>query len=537
MYSFDDFGEQSICQARASVMVYDDTSKKWVPIKPGQQGFSRINIYHNTANNTFRVVGVKLQDQQVVINYSIVKGLKYNQATPTFHQWRDARQVYGLNFASKEEATTFSTAMMFALNTLSSQDGGPAVQRQNGPSSEDPDVPRRQMMEPHQMQGVVHKERERRTSGSVVSTLQYKVSSPPSHPSNTPLEYRHYRAATLPPSYARVASNSSPSSSSSSSSQEREVAGGRAGDNSPHLSQLSTSLVSAFSPVQPGVPTALTRQVRQIPLSPPTVRALHHTKSLPQGDPQQDPVLLPKHGTWSTSHTHIYGPVHMPPVPQPVLPVALPLPPRHSRVKPHPLDQAGQPHIPPHLPHANGQSEDYYNLAQQQHQQLGYCEATSLPPLIGQSAQGPVSSNQPQYPSSIPPPATDIPGHAPTTTSNPAILSPLIHPSPIRVGFTQPDTLSRLSGCHGNLQSGFSPRRARCGPTGGSPCPYGTYGPPSSTGPPASGHSATAHAPPTTGWWRARRASFRGGRERAGTATLRSGCCPGWSQTPQSCKG
>uniref|UniRef100_A0A8C5GK47 Ena/VASP-like protein n=1 Tax=Gouania willdenowi TaxID=441366 RepID=A0A8C5GK47_GOUWI len=115
---------QSICQARASVMVYDDTSKKWVPIKPGQQGFSRINIYHNTANNTFRVVGVKLQDQQVVINYSIVKGLKYNQATPTFHQWRDARQVYGLNFASKEEATTFSNAMLFALNVLSAQDGG-----------------------------------------------------------------------------------------------------------------------------------------------------------------------------------------------------------------------------------------------------------------------------------------------------------------------------------------------------------------------------------------------------------------------------
>lgn len=57
--------EQSICQARASVMVYDDSSKKWVPIKAGQQGFSRINIYHNTSTNTFRVVGVKLQDQQV----------------------------------------------------------------------------------------------------------------------------------------------------------------------------------------------------------------------------------------------------------------------------------------------------------------------------------------------------------------------------------------------------------------------------------------------------------------------------------------
>uniref|UniRef100_A0A3Q2Y290 Ena/VASP-like protein n=1 Tax=Hippocampus comes TaxID=109280 RepID=A0A3Q2Y290_HIPCM len=157
--------KQSICQARASVMVYDDTSKKWVPIKPGQQGFSRINIYHNTPCNTFRVVGVKLQDQQVVINYSIVKGLKYNQATPTFHQWRDARQVYGLNFASKEEATTFSNAMLFALSVLSAQDGGPAVQRQvqNGPSSEEMEAQR--MME-QQQQIQTHMERERRSSNS-----------------------------------------------------------------------------------------------------------------------------------------------------------------------------------------------------------------------------------------------------------------------------------------------------------------------------------------------------------------------------------
>ncbi|KAK2884320.1 hypothetical protein Q8A67_017957 [Cirrhinus molitorella] len=183
--------EQSICQARASVMVYDDTSKKWVPIKPGQQGFSRINIYHNTSNNTFRVVGVKLQDQQVVINYSIVKGLKYNQATPTFHQWRDARQVYGLNFASKEEATTFSNAMLFALNVLSSQDGGPAVQRQvqNGPSSEELEVQRRQMeMQQQQQQMQAHIERERRSSNSgspfqghpaVLSVAPPSVAPPP----------------------------------------------------------------------------------------------------------------------------------------------------------------------------------------------------------------------------------------------------------------------------------------------------------------------------------------------------------------------
>ncbi|XP_067847893.1 ena/VASP-like protein isoform X7 [Heptranchias perlo] len=183
MYPTEEFSEQSICQARASVMVYDDSSKKWVPAKPGQQGFSRVNIYHNTSNNTFRVVGMKLQDQQVVINYSIVKGLKYNQATPTFHQWRDARQVYGLNFASKEEATTFSNAMMYALNVLNSQDGGPTVQRQvqvhNGPPPEDQEAQRRQLMEQRHEQ----MERERRASMSVPSV---PPGGPPTQPACPP---------------------------------------------------------------------------------------------------------------------------------------------------------------------------------------------------------------------------------------------------------------------------------------------------------------------------------------------------------------
>ncbi|KAK9409444.1 ena/VASP-like [Crotalus adamanteus] len=177
-------------------MVYDDTSKKWVPIKPGQQGFSRINIYHNTASNTFRVVGVKLQDQQVVINYSIVKGLKYNQATPTFHQWRDARQVYGLNFASKEEATTFSNAMLFALNIMNSQqDGGPTTQRQipNGPSPDEIEIQRRQAMEQQQQQR--QEPLERRTS-TTVSTLQIKVSSSPFHCQSPPPDYSSYNAST-----------------------------------------------------------------------------------------------------------------------------------------------------------------------------------------------------------------------------------------------------------------------------------------------------------------------------------------------------
>jgi len=57
---------------------------------------------------------------QVVINCAIVRGLRYNRATPTFHQWRDNRQVYGLNFASKDDADNFAQAMLSSLDILNS---------------------------------------------------------------------------------------------------------------------------------------------------------------------------------------------------------------------------------------------------------------------------------------------------------------------------------------------------------------------------------------------------------------------------------
>ncbi|XP_042114680.1 protein enabled homolog isoform X8 [Peromyscus maniculatus bairdii] len=160
------FSEQSICQARAAVMVYDDANKKWVPAG-GSTGFSRVHIYHHTGNNTFRVVGRKIQDHQVVINCAIPKGLKYNQATQTFHQWRDARQVYGLNFGSKEDANVFASAMMHALEVLNSQEAGPTLPRQNsqlpaqvqnGPSQEELEIQRRQLQE-QQRQKELERER------------------------------------------------------------------------------------------------------------------------------------------------------------------------------------------------------------------------------------------------------------------------------------------------------------------------------------------------------------------------------------------
>lgn len=110
--------EQSIIGARASVMIYDEGLKKWIP-SGNSSGLSKVQIFHHIQNNTFRVVGRKLQDHEVVINCSIVKGLKYNQATATFHQWRDSKFVYGLNFSSQQDAENFARAMMHTLEVLS----------------------------------------------------------------------------------------------------------------------------------------------------------------------------------------------------------------------------------------------------------------------------------------------------------------------------------------------------------------------------------------------------------------------------------
>ncbi|TWW74221.1 vasodilator-stimulated phosphoprotein-like isoform X2 [Takifugu flavidus] len=124
--------ETSICQVRATVMLYDDTNKRWMPAGSEPPSFSRVQIYHNTAANTFRVVGRKIQaDQQVVINCAIIRGMKYNQATPNFHQWRDPKQVWGLNFGSKEDASTFANAMMHAIEAA----GAPVL---SGPAPHDP---------------------------------------------------------------------------------------------------------------------------------------------------------------------------------------------------------------------------------------------------------------------------------------------------------------------------------------------------------------------------------------------------------------
>ena len=55
---------------------------------------------------------------QVVINFALVKGLVYDQSTPTFHEWRDQSQVYGLHFVSEQDAQVFGNAVSTSLENL-----------------------------------------------------------------------------------------------------------------------------------------------------------------------------------------------------------------------------------------------------------------------------------------------------------------------------------------------------------------------------------------------------------------------------------
>ena len=63
-FSFFNFSEQSIAQARASVMLYNNDRKEWEH-SGGSSGISRVHVYHHPVNNTYRIVGRKVQDHTV----------------------------------------------------------------------------------------------------------------------------------------------------------------------------------------------------------------------------------------------------------------------------------------------------------------------------------------------------------------------------------------------------------------------------------------------------------------------------------------
>jgi enabled protein len=108
--------EDILISCKATAMIYNDAQKKWLHC--ASNGPAKIQLLYSSDTQTYRIVGRQIQDHEVVLNHSISKGIKYNQATPTFHQWRDQSCVYGLNFSSKLDAQEFGTTMMKILENV-----------------------------------------------------------------------------------------------------------------------------------------------------------------------------------------------------------------------------------------------------------------------------------------------------------------------------------------------------------------------------------------------------------------------------------
>ncbi|PNF27508.1 hypothetical protein B7P43_G02882 [Cryptotermes secundus] len=199
--------EQIIASARAWVLVYDDVNKKWIPSGTSSE-LSKVFICQYQMNNTFRVVGRKLQDHEVVIDCAIPKGLKYNQSTATFHQWRDNKQVYGLNFSTKEDADSFGRAMLYALdrlsNNISRSEGHPPMTPVTEPIYQQP-MNNRQCEEDtgyRTMTGDFAINQERRMSQQQQPQQQQILGSPGSPSPRAPappVPLRHYLIISAPP--------------------------------------------------------------------------------------------------------------------------------------------------------------------------------------------------------------------------------------------------------------------------------------------------------------------------------------------------
>ena len=112
--------EMSLARSRANVMMYDELTGQWIPASYSGPGLSHVDILHHFTNVTFRIVARSVQTNEVIICSNVVRGMRYNEATANFHQWRDNKVVYGLHFINNEEAEVFGSVMRTSLEVLNS---------------------------------------------------------------------------------------------------------------------------------------------------------------------------------------------------------------------------------------------------------------------------------------------------------------------------------------------------------------------------------------------------------------------------------
>lgn len=76
-----------------------------------------IKVAHH--ESIYRIVAIRGIDNKRIVDQAIFHRLKYKEATPSFHQWRNEhKQVIGLNFSNEQDARHFYLAVRQALESV-----------------------------------------------------------------------------------------------------------------------------------------------------------------------------------------------------------------------------------------------------------------------------------------------------------------------------------------------------------------------------------------------------------------------------------
>ncbi|EDV98494.1 protein enabled isoform X2 [Drosophila grimshawi] len=471
--------EQSIIGARASVMVYDDNQKKWVP-SGSSSGLSKVQIYHHQQNNTFRVVGRKLQDHEVVINCSILKGLKYNQATATFHQWRDSKYVYGLNFSSQSDAENFARAMMHALEVLSGRVvNNPAGQPTNGNGYEE-DMGYRTMTSEdaailRQNNGIGG----HTTPAAQTPTSQTNQNNIPQSPP-TPQQQGHHRTS-------RNSLSAPPAPQPQQQQQQQQLAQQATGNHYGPTANGPTSngLPQQVNPQMQVAPvpgqTQQQQQQQQYQQQQPVYAIQQQQQQLVQAGYAPPQQYQQPHYVLSNSNPnlniHQYPTQPPPPVHQngaggPIYGAAQPahIP---SSASSNSVVYTSQPQLMPQPPPAPGYVQHNGQQQQQQHVENPYSQVPLAPPMMQQQ---PVSGGVP-----MPPPLNRM-----SSTGGPGqVGAPAPPPPPPTFGGAPPAPPQLFNGAPAPPQPPAPPAPPAIG--GGPPGPAGPGAPPPPPPPPGMG--------------------------------------------------
>lgn len=116
--------EYTLITTDADILTFNNINKSWVPI--GDK--CNISITNEPSTNNVKIV-VK-SNNNIILNNPVNSKLKYNEAMPSFHQWRDSTGIYGVKFTSEHLASEFSAKIKEAI-TLSSTP--PSVQTKSVP--------------------------------------------------------------------------------------------------------------------------------------------------------------------------------------------------------------------------------------------------------------------------------------------------------------------------------------------------------------------------------------------------------------------